>query len=157
MARPALHLVGPMGDDGRPVMMNLRTYLAAAALTVALVGCTDDEPEAGAEPDTSDTAAAGATSTSRDPLEPEIGVSAALAQDGQAVTVTGWVFEVDGTYLLCESATESDPPDCDGESIEISNGEILDPIIFVGEEGSRYSDAEVVMTGSVFDGVLTIG
>lgn len=88
---------------------------------------------------------------------PEQSVPALTGRTEEDITVGGWVFENNGLYLLCESATEDDPPACEGETLEISNGDIIDPSIFLGEPGAQYSDAQVVVTGDVVDGVLTIG
>ncbi len=97
-----------------------------------------------------------ATSTTAAP-QPELAVPALVGANSNDVTVGGYIFEDDGLYLLCETVTDTDPPECEGETIEISNGEVIDPSIFLGEPGSQYSDAEVVVTGDVSDGILTIG
>jgi hypothetical protein len=91
------------------------------------------------------------------PPRPEQSVPALVDANSDDVTVGGYIFEIDGSYLLCEAATESDPPECDGQTLEIANGDVIDPAIFLGSPGSQYSDAEVVVTGDVSDGVLTIG
>ncbi|MEM7321449.1 MAG: hypothetical protein AAF531_00060 [Actinomycetota bacterium] len=88
---------------------------------------------------------------------PEQSVPDLAGRTEENITIGGWVFESNGTFLLCEAAGEGDPPTCEGETMEISNGEVIDETIFLGEAGSRYSDAQVVVTGDVVDGVLTIG
>lgn len=100
---------------------------------------------------------ASATTVSTVAPQPEQAVPALVGGNATDVTVGGFIFENDGVFLLCETTTDTDPPECEGETIEIANGDVIDPSIFLGEAGSMYSDAEVVVTGDVADGVLTIG
>lgn len=91
------------------------------------------------------------------PPQPEQSVPALIASNEEDITVGGFIFESSDGFLLCEAASEDDPPECEGDTLEISNGDVIDTSIFLGEPGARYSDAEVVVTGDVSDGVLTIG
>lgn len=142
-----------------------------ASLAMAACGsdgddAADDEGQAEEQTSDDETAsqsgdgsgvAASETTVATTPPQPELAVPALLGANTNDVTVGGYIFETDGNYVLCEMATDTDPPECEGESIEISNGDVIDPSIFLGEPGSQYSDAEVVVTGDVSDGILTIG
>lgn len=144
--------------------MRTRVFaLALLACVFGLAACSDDgDSDVGRASDgASDQSADGVTadnSTDATPApQPEQSVPALTDKTEDDITVGGYVFENDGIYLLCETASDDDPPTCEGETLEIANGEVIDPSIFIGEEGSRYSDAEVVVTGDVANGVLTIG
>ncbi|MGI9597582.1 MAG: hypothetical protein ACR2QK_15565 [Acidimicrobiales bacterium] len=149
--------------------MTSRVRVAAVAVicSLALAACTDDGSDESSD-DGSQVSAVpidsttvpggdGVGATTSTAPQPELAVPALVGETASDITVGGYVFEFDGVYFLCEGATESDPPECDGETLEIANGDVIDPIIFIGDPGSQYSDAEVVVTGDVADGVLTIG
>lgn len=145
----------------------MRTRLFALALVacaLVLSACSDDnegDAVGKASEEVTDQSSEGVTAdNSTDNTaapQPEQSVPALTDKTEADITVGGYVFENDGIYLLCETASDDDPPSCEGETLEISNGDVIDPSIFLGEEGSRYSDAEVVVTGDVANGVLTIG
>lgn len=147
--------------------MNIRTLLLVVlACVLTLSACSSDDDEAdgvGKASEDASTEESGdqiVADSSTEPTaapQPEQSVPALLDVNEEDITVGGYVFESDGVYLLCESASDDDPPTCQGETLQISNGDVIDPTIFLGEPGSRYSDAEVVVTGDVADGVLTIG
>ncbi|MGH1492473.1 MAG: hypothetical protein ACRBK7_24305 [Acidimicrobiales bacterium] len=117
----------------------------------------EDAPNSDSADGDGDGVAVAAGTSSTIAPQPEQAVPALVGANSNDVTVGGFIFEDDGLYLLCETTTDGDPPECDGETIEIANGDVIDPTIFLGEPGSQYSDAEVVVTGDVVDGVLTIG
>lgn len=86
-----------------------------------------------------------------------ISVGEALAYDGsELVAVGGFVVSVDGEARLCSLLAESFPPQCGGESLVIANPEALVDLPLVEEGVVQWSDATVVLVGSIDDGVLTI-
>lgn len=136
--------------------------LAAVACVLTFSACSDDEGDsvARASEEATDAAAqteAGSNNGNQPAPQPEQSVPALTETEQNDITVGGYIFETGGVFLMCESISDDDPPSCEGETLEISNGDVIDETIFLGDPGSRYSDGQVVVTGDVSDGVLTIG
>lgn len=162
----------------------LVTMVAVVAIAAAGCSTTDNaelDPANGAlvapqcaedAPDCSDTAAIDADGTGGTlPLAPPtdlspgsglvveggISVGEALAFDGsEVVAVGGFVVSVDGEARMCSLLAESFPPQCGGESLIIANPEALVDLPLVEEGAVQWSDATVVLLGSIDDGVLTV-
>lgn len=94
--------------------------------------------------------------------EPEISPGLPLSVEGLLtaeptgeVSVVGPVV-IDGSGArLCSALAESFPPQCGGESVELANIAAAD-LDLEEEQGVRWTDLPVVLTGTYDDGTFTI-
>ncbi len=88
--------------------------------------------------------------------EDAISVSELLATTpGGQVVVTGLLFDDGSGLRLCDVLAESFPPQCPGETVFISNPELIDAD-FTVEAGVRWTDRPVVLFGELVDGEFTL-
>jgi hypothetical protein len=109
----------------------LLAVVVIAALGLAPTGCGDDEPAT-------------------------IVTIADAAERAGPVELSGFVVERDGVARLCEALLESFPPQCGEPSVTIANVYELGADLAT-EQDVRWTDLAVRLTGTVADGVVTIG
>ncbi len=127
-------------------------WIAAVAIAAALVaGCSSD-PADPQESQPEPPATSAGSNSARILVSPSD-----VSSDLYGVSVSGFIIENDDGFFLCDGLDlQNSTATCVGESLEISNGEVIDPIVFVGEEGQRYSEVEVAVSGDIVDRTLTI-
>lgn len=165
-------------------MRPTRQIALLAALTLALTACgTPDAGDLPMNPDPNDSGqAAGAClegepecndtpgdlpppgDIADEPLAPSpalvdggLTVSEALATDAEGtIAVQGFVIVADGTSLLCDSLAESFPPQCGGDSIEITGFEQALEAPITSAQGVSWTEERVAFLGEIVDGTFVV-
>lgn len=84
-------------------------------------------------------------------------VSEALATDAEGtIAVQGFVIVADGTSLLCDALAESFPPQCGGDSIEITGFEQALGVPITSAQGVSWTDEHVTFFGEIVDGTFVV-
>ena len=84
-------------------------------------------------------------------------VSEALATDAEGtLAVQGFVIVADGTSLLCDSLAESFPPQCGGDSIEITGFEQALEAPITSAQGVSWTEERVAFLGEIVDGTFVV-
>lgn len=92
------------------------------------------------------------TTTSAEP--PIVTIAEAPSREGEQVVVRGWLVEDAGTLVLASMLAESWPPQAGGAVIVVRDV-VAGPDVTIEEAGGvRWSAGEVLVTGTVRDGVL---
>jgi hypothetical protein len=134
----------------------------AGSAPSVLVACAEDAP------DCQDTLVTGG----EDPLAPStdsdgsassgmvieaLSITDALSYQGsERIAVAGFVVRTQDASRLCDALAESYPPQCAGESIEITNPEATDALPLIEEGDVQWSRERVTVIATVTSEGITI-
>ncbi len=86
-----------------------------------------------------------------------ITIAEALAEaSGGTVALSAFVFIDDGGARVCDAVAESFPPQCGGESLELSTIETVDPDDLEEAQGIRWTNDRITLFGEIVDGIFVI-
>lgn len=136
-----------------------RSGPGADGVPQVLVACAEDAP------DCQDTLVTGG----EDPLAPDDGSSSSgmviealsitdvlLYQGSEPIAVAGYVVRTQEASRFCDGLAESYPPQCAGESIEITNPDTTDAFPLIEEGDVQWSPERVTVIATVTSEGITI-
>ena len=85
-----------------------------------------------------------------------LSIADALTSDADGpIAVAGFLIQDANGARLCDLLAESMPPQCGGDSVELSDVSMIDPDELKTAQGVTWTDSTVTVYGEIVDGVLT--